>query len=213
MKPSAARSDEPNDPVVDRVRLPFPAPVSGSQHVFDCPFTSQTKITTMIDGYLHRQISEWGTGKLVVIDRCAWASASSPRPQVGGVEFEKVDLSPLVWREEPISLFPSGGRATLFHADLRHEAIELHIDYFNFITWGPLHGRTGVVVSQHGEVLGVGGNWGCLAGTSCRNWPLGLSLGKLLLMAYAPPAKAGSSDSSAGVFLLKERSRRDGDMP
>lgn len=64
-------------------------------------------------------------------------------------------------------------RSTHLHADLPGHGV--HLDLFRFVSWGPLSGVTGLLVSG-GEVLAAGGEWAYTPAGRPRNWPLGVVL-------------------------------------
>lgn len=83
-------------------------------------------------------------------------------------------------------------RSTHLHADIPEHGV--HLDLFRFVSWGPLSGETGILVSRDDVVLAAGGTFAHPPGGRQRNWPLGVVLptGALLtvsgsILVVAPP--------------------------
>lgn len=84
---------------------------------------------------------------------------------------------------------PRPDRSTHFHTDLGDYGV--HVDYFRFMSYGPVIGIEGFLVSR-GEVLAAGGHWGQPPAGGQRNWPLGVLLTDRVLLSICGNIRIGA---------------------
>jgi hypothetical protein len=152
------------------------------------------------------KVPEWGPGVLMQLEHCDLY----PRPReariiVDGKELRRIPLPEIDWQPGPhgtnLKLKASHILATHFHGDLQVSERSLHIDYFKFVSWGPLTGCLGFIVSDESGPIAVGGHWGQPPAGGQRNWPFGLQLGDKLLSIYEPFKVEGDKFRHEGVAL------------
>ncbi len=141
-----------------------------------CPVTTFADLFCKAFDHVRRGINRWGSTKLVPLDYSMLHPKVPKRLKIGQDWWTRIKTPPLVLC---VGLGfeakkPSEWKSTHLHGDLDTGLVKLHLDYFDHITWGPLCGVYGFIVSSGGKVLGAGGNWGQPPGGGSRNWPLGV---------------------------------------
>ena len=173
-----------------------------------CPATTLDDLKDRAFKYIRCGVPPWGEGQIVRVARAQLKEMNTLRLELGADTYTRVLTPKLTFRVGLgcAVLIPSEWRATHFHGDLQHDTLKLHIDYFKFMSWGPLCGVEGFIISLDGSVLGVGGHWGGPPAGGSRNWPLGLLIGSRLLRLQPLAARSRELPSPREMA----RRRRDG---
>ncbi len=165
-----------------------------------CPVTTFDDLRQQAFSYVQRRIDRWDDSQFVPLEHGILHPITPECLQLGTELWTKIGPERLLFQVGLGCEVKTGWKSTHLHADLETGSAVLHIDYFSFITWGPLCGVLGYIVSLDGAILGVGGRWGCPPGGGCRNWPLAVLIGSQQLLT----ADAVHSFKQEGDMFLCE---------